>query len=369
MTEQRTVAWSKLRIWLCAILVATLVRGAGAQKTTEPQLYFVAIGDVPLDMMEGLVSHFEAKFGVPIRTLPTLAFDRATVDPQRPQIVADELIRAIRRRYATLATDPRTRVIGITPIDMYMAAMREQWAFTFSMRNTDRHFAVVSYARMDPANLGEPPNDELLRSRLRKMITKNIGIMYFGLPAGQDPRSALFGNVLGVDDLDRMTEDFDPNQASLEASSLETTEGSGNYVLTVPGSRLVITIPKGSLSLAEHPVEGAAGSPRYFYLEDKALRLIISGWFESDQGFSGIRRFWADETAEWKSKNMPEAQGVSFVKLGKWDAVLYDLAVPAGRDSNIRAHWVQTGTWIDIHLSISANLPQSERRTKLRDVL
>ena len=41
------------------------------------------------------------------------------------------------------------------------------------------------------------------------MIVKNIGIMYFGLPASDNPRSALFRNVLGVDHLDRMTEEFD----------------------------------------------------------------------------------------------------------------------------------------------------------------
>ena len=42
------------------------------------------------------------------------------------------------------------------------------------------------------------------------MITKNIGIMYYGLPASGNPRSALFRSILGVDDLDRMTEEFDP---------------------------------------------------------------------------------------------------------------------------------------------------------------
>jgi len=42
------------------------------------------------------------------------------------------------------------------------------------------------------------------------MVTKNIGIMYFGLPASDNPRSVLFRNILGVDDLDRMTEEFSP---------------------------------------------------------------------------------------------------------------------------------------------------------------
>ena len=113
-------------------------------------------------------------------------------------------------RYPVLAKSPRTRLIGITPLDMYIEAMRTQWLFAFSTRSTDQRYAVVSYARMDPTHLGEARNDTLLRSRLRKMVARNIGIMYFGLQTSENPRSVLFRNILGVDDLDRMTEDFSP---------------------------------------------------------------------------------------------------------------------------------------------------------------
>jgi hypothetical protein len=40
------------------------------------------------------------------------------------------------------------------------------------------------------------------------MVTKNIGLLYFGLPVSGDPHSVLYGNVGGIDDLDRMGEDF-----------------------------------------------------------------------------------------------------------------------------------------------------------------
>ena len=132
------------------------------------------------------------------------------LDRQRFQVVADELIRAVRVQHAALMKNPRTRVIAITPFDMYMLAMRDEWRFTFSLRSRDQRVAVVSYARMDPAKLGQVQDATLLESRLRKMISKNIGIIYYGLPTSLDPRSAMFGNILGVDDLDRMTEDFNP---------------------------------------------------------------------------------------------------------------------------------------------------------------
>ena len=145
-----------------------------------------------------------------ITVLPALSFDRVTFDPVRSQTVADEVITAVRQRYATLARDGRTRVICVTPYDMYMQAMMNRWSFTFSLRSSDEHFAVVSYARMDPSSLGEQPDPGRFTARLHKMVAKNIGIMYYGLAISQDPRSVLYGQIDGVDELDLMTEYFEP---------------------------------------------------------------------------------------------------------------------------------------------------------------
>ena len=139
---------------------------------------------------------------------------------------------------------------------------------------------------------------------------------------------------------------------------------AGNYVLTLPVSRLVVTIPKGGLVIATNTRGGSADSPRYFYFEDKALHLLISGWFESDEGYPGIKQFWANETAEWKRSGLPPPRDVTFVQLGDWNAIIYDEDIPIGKNSHIRAHWLQAGTWIDIHLSLTADLPQKEIRAK-----
>jgi hypothetical protein len=158
-------------------------------------------------------------------------------------------------------------------------------------------------------------------------------------------------------------------QESSKATTLEIVESAGNYVLTVPVSRLVMTIPKGKLAVKANRAGGSADSPRYFYFEDKDSALFISGWFESDQGFSGIKQFWANETAAWKRGGLPDPRDVTFAQLGDWNAVLYEIDSPIGRNSHIRAHWVQAGTWIDIHLSLTADLPQKEIREKLQNVL
>ena len=160
-----------------------------------------------------------------------------------------------------------------------------------------------------------------------------------------------------------------PKEATPKEAMHEISEVDGRYVQTVPLSRLIMAIPKGGLVMQPNPAGGSADSPRYFYFENKAQALLISGWFESDEGYPGIKQFWADETAEWKRRGLREPKDVTFAQLGNWNAILYDEDVPIARNSHIRAHWVQAGTWIDIHLSLTADLPQKEIRLKLQDVL
>ena len=131
-------------------------------------------------------------------------------------------------------------------------------------------------------------------------------------------------------------------------------------MLTVPVSRLVMRIPKAGLSKGKNPSGGSANSPRYFYLENQALHLIISGWFEPERGFKGVEDFWAAETANWKRLNRPEAQNVSFEKLGSWNAILYDIPITGAKNSHVRAHWVQSGD-LDRRSPVTHGRPFSRR--------
>jgi len=98
-------------------------------------------------------------------------------------------------------------VIAVTDKDMYPRA--EQWAFGFSQRSEDG-IAIVSYARMNPRRLGLSDDADILKSRVTKMVAKNIGILCFGLPVSLNPRSVMYANIGGTDELDVMTEYVDP---------------------------------------------------------------------------------------------------------------------------------------------------------------
>jgi len=55
--------------------------------------------------------------------------------------------------------------------------------------------------------------------------------------------------------------------------------------------------------------------------------------------------------------------------IGACNAALYDMHGSDVTNTNIRVHWVQSGTWIDIHLSLTGHEPLAMQRQKLREEL
>jgi hypothetical protein len=40
------------------------------------------------------------------------------------------------------------------------------------------------------------------------MVTKDFGILYYGLDPSQNPRSVLYSQILGIEELDQVGEEF-----------------------------------------------------------------------------------------------------------------------------------------------------------------
>src|SRR5215468_4521257 len=96
-------------------------------------------------------------------------------------------------------------LIGITAQDMYIRG--KDWRFAFAYSEPDR-WAVISTARMDPTWYAQPAHPALLRKRLRKMVTRAIGILHFRYAEVSNQRSVMSGPILSLEDLDRIPEDF-----------------------------------------------------------------------------------------------------------------------------------------------------------------
>ena len=138
-----------------------------------------------------LARELERRYEVSIRTLPAALLRRDAVDDERNQLIAERRLEVLRRQYPV--RHARAVVVGLTQFDMYIR--QASWNYAFSLR-AEPSYAVVSNVRMDPVNYGDSPDQELLEARLRKMVAKNIGVLYLRL--SQDSNREAFSTTASL---------------------------------------------------------------------------------------------------------------------------------------------------------------------------
>jgi predicted Zn-dependent protease len=168
------------------------------------QVFLAPLGNFPPDTVQSLVDFYHQKYGLEIMVLNTLPIDADARDVARDQLVAEELIESMRFSHPVVTNDPDAVVIGLVTEDVYTRT-RTDWDWSFGVRAEGR-FAIVSTARMTAKFVARREDRE--RSRLRKMVTRDIGVLYYGMPLNDDPRSVLYERLLSVEDLDKLSEDF-----------------------------------------------------------------------------------------------------------------------------------------------------------------
>ena len=66
--------------------------------------------------------------------------------------------------------------------------------------------------------------------------------------------------------------------AGPEDSSVVTTIGEAKIEITVPASRLLLTLPKGGFGPVDAALSGSQNNPRYFHLADLDKGLVIDAY-------------------------------------------------------------------------------------------
>jgi hypothetical protein len=164
---------------------------------------FAPLGSFPVADLERLTTFYEERYGAAIEILPPTQIPAGLLDPNRRQLAAEDLIDLIATKVPG-ASNPDRVVIGFVSGDIYIRG-RPDWHWAFGTRD-EIHLGIVSTARMkESAGLF---GGAIEAARLRKMVTRHIGVLYFGLPFSADRQSVLYQDILGVDDLDAMGEDY-----------------------------------------------------------------------------------------------------------------------------------------------------------------
>jgi uncharacterized protein len=169
-------------------------------------VYFVPIGQSPTTEINEMVGYYRDKFGIEIKVLPTVQPEQDDVDPSRRQLIAENLIATMLRAHPEYAGNSSVILIGITAQDIYPREFG--WRFTFGWRDGQQHAAVASTARMGLHYYGEPQDEATVLKRLRKVITKDIGILVLDKRANDNPKSVLYNGIGGIEELDAVSDDF-----------------------------------------------------------------------------------------------------------------------------------------------------------------
>jgi predicted Zn-dependent protease len=169
---------------------------------TGRSVYLAPLGGLSASELQSLADFYAVRYGLDVGVLPPAPVPAGLEDSGRRQVAAEDLIGLLPSIYP-VAADPNSVVIGVLPADIYIRGIPE-WRWAFGDR-AQGHLAVVSTAHMRAAG---PFGGSLAASRLRKMVTRDIGVLYFGLPLSDDQRSVLYSENESVADLDRLGEDF-----------------------------------------------------------------------------------------------------------------------------------------------------------------
>lgn len=167
------------------------------------KVYLVPFGldsGVPLDWAR---TYYRARFGIDVSILSPVQVSNALEGHQRKQLDAQRSLEYLQERLPALTADPSAILVAVTSRDLFIPAF--SWSYAENYRE-DGRFAIVSSARLRPPSPFDGWNPQWYYSRIQKMISKNIAILYFGLPLSDDPTSLLCGGILSGDEADLMSE-------------------------------------------------------------------------------------------------------------------------------------------------------------------
>lgn len=179
----------------------TPVRKSLLPPVPTKHVYLIPLGLVEGESLEWAPRYYKSKLGIDVSVLPPLSPEADIIDSKRNQINAENCFDFLQRKYPLLARDPSAILIAVTSSDMYIRSY--SWDYAQNFRSVGR-FAVISSARIHPLTFMQHLNHEWLNSRLEKLLTKNLAILYFDLPLTNDYTSVLSSGVLSGFEIDEM---------------------------------------------------------------------------------------------------------------------------------------------------------------------
>jgi YD repeat-containing protein len=170
--------------------------------SNEVRIFIVPLGDVRGLGLDTLPAFYRNEYGLSVELLERLPLEPKLYNKARGQLIFEELVALMHRRLPKLAKDKSAFLIGVTDEDMYIR--NQNWNFAYTAYDRPQRAGAVSSHRFVPDPLAG--NENLLRARIRKMVSRAIGFVAFNLPRSDDPSSVLHKDLYGSNSADLMSD-------------------------------------------------------------------------------------------------------------------------------------------------------------------
>ncbi|MGV8078903.1 MAG: hypothetical protein AB2L22_02415 [Syntrophales bacterium] len=185
--------------------------------------------------------------------------------------------------------------------------------------------------------------------------TGNV-LMHFTILANEDREAAVSAGLAMVGSA-VCRESDNRKDAGASPQAVQIGKRDGQYVLTAPPSRIVLSFPQNGL-MPDKSAGGGGGTdnPGYFYFDGGDSVIILSGWFEPAGAFEGREKYFATIRNKLSHLGPVLVENITTRKIGFWDVMTYSMfpkAKPEWVQFNLRASCVREDTWIDLHISSS----------------
>jgi YD repeat-containing protein len=202
-------------------LLASVAQPSVLPLPKQVRVYIVPIGEVQGLGLDELPEFYRKQYDLSVEVLEPVPLDPKTRNRARGQLIFEELIELLHRRLPNLAKDKSAFLIGVTDEDMYI---REQtWNFAYTAYDQGQRVGVVSGRRFVPHPLAG--KESLLRSRIRKMVSRTIGFVVFKLPFSDDPSSVMYKDLYGSASADLMSDRFEGLGARAVVDEFKSAHG------------------------------------------------------------------------------------------------------------------------------------------------
>ena len=200
-----TRACNSLRAFPSLLLLVCLAACSTqeAQQPAGPDVLLVQMQDFDRAETDRLVSYLGQKHKLNVKWIGPLDFQPVMYVPARKQYLAGEMARVAENVVTNKGLDTQsTTVIVLTHKDINTRDFRLN--YLMAAHYEEKNISVISTARIDPLNYGEPPDRQLTLERLQKLINKSIGLHNYGYPVSSDRNSVMYGPVASPQELDQV---------------------------------------------------------------------------------------------------------------------------------------------------------------------